>query len=427
MTFQCRLFYYARLLFFPLLFSLGGASFAMDDIPPGTKITRENWEQYKDFMPLGMQELFKGTYHWKLPDDVVMEVGKVTPIPPRRKYKENTEKYGGQVTLKPFEETGGYVPEGYVAGLPFPDPQEPLKAVKIMYNAYYRDYPRLIHWLLDIQLQDRFGNRTVTKGDLAYYRLSGMSEEGMPEVDPQANGRFLSQYVTMTAPEQSKYITQLTLIPHNPAKEADQYAFIPSLRRSLRLAASATCAPIIGTDWTPDDVNGFNGIPAFFVPELVAEKKILMMVNVDPGQLKRDGPGFWDPPTWPKPVAGKWEARDAYVINIKRAQAVAAGYCYASRLAYVDKETWSNMWVDAYDNSNKLWKIIVHFSAIYKFRNGEQMLPMEGNAVSVGFDVQNDHFTNTFEAPVSLNEDVPQQYQNLQRYAHPSALNEVMR
>ena len=45
------------------------------NIPIGTKITMANWEQYKAFMPLGMIKLFQGTYGWKMPADVEMDVG----------------------------------------------------------------------------------------------------------------------------------------------------------------------------------------------------------------------------------------------------------------------------------------------------------------------------------------------------------------
>ena len=31
-------------------------------IPPGTKITMQNWQQYKQFMPEGMVALFEGKY-----------------------------------------------------------------------------------------------------------------------------------------------------------------------------------------------------------------------------------------------------------------------------------------------------------------------------------------------------------------------------
>jgi hypothetical protein len=33
-------------------------------IPSGTAITMANWQQYKDFMPEGMQAFFAGLYFW---------------------------------------------------------------------------------------------------------------------------------------------------------------------------------------------------------------------------------------------------------------------------------------------------------------------------------------------------------------------------
>src|ERR1700736_161691 len=65
-------------------------------IPIGTKITMANWTQYKDLMPDGMVELFKGTNFWKMPPDVEMNVGPTRIFPLPQGYPEATEKYGGQ-------------------------------------------------------------------------------------------------------------------------------------------------------------------------------------------------------------------------------------------------------------------------------------------------------------------------------------------
>ncbi|HKU28118.1 MAG TPA: hypothetical protein VJQ54_21800 [Candidatus Sulfotelmatobacter sp.] len=48
------------------------------DLAIGTKITTQNWQQYKAFLPLGMQKLFAGIYFWKIPPDAVLEVGPTT-------------------------------------------------------------------------------------------------------------------------------------------------------------------------------------------------------------------------------------------------------------------------------------------------------------------------------------------------------------
>ena len=39
--------------------------------PVGARITMANWQQYKQFMPLGMIKLFEGTYGWKMPADAL--------------------------------------------------------------------------------------------------------------------------------------------------------------------------------------------------------------------------------------------------------------------------------------------------------------------------------------------------------------------
>jgi hypothetical protein len=58
-------------------------AFQEDSIPPGTLITMQNWENYKQFMPDGMIWLFEGKYFWKMPPDVEIGVGPtvIHPLP----------------------------------------------------------------------------------------------------------------------------------------------------------------------------------------------------------------------------------------------------------------------------------------------------------------------------------------------------------
>ena len=41
-------------------------SSSSDTIAPGTKITLENWQQYRRFMPIGIQALYSGQYGFKI-------------------------------------------------------------------------------------------------------------------------------------------------------------------------------------------------------------------------------------------------------------------------------------------------------------------------------------------------------------------------
>jgi hypothetical protein len=92
-----------------------------DTIPAGTVITGANWQRYSRFMPAGMQAIFAGDHFWRMPPDVQIEVGPAIPIALTSRYLEDTASYAKQVTLTHLPE-GGYVPAGYVAGIPFPQP-----------------------------------------------------------------------------------------------------------------------------------------------------------------------------------------------------------------------------------------------------------------------------------------------------------------
>src|SRR6202051_2757833 len=62
-------------------------------LPVGTVITTQNWEQYKDYMPLWMQWLFSGEYSYKLAPSQSITVGPTIPKTLPKKYAADTEKY----------------------------------------------------------------------------------------------------------------------------------------------------------------------------------------------------------------------------------------------------------------------------------------------------------------------------------------------
>ena len=88
-------------------------------LPVGTVITTQNWQQYKDYMPLWMQMLFSGQYAYKLAPDQQIVVGPPTKKELPKEYVKNTEKYSGQVSLTALPD-GGTLIHNYTAGEPLP-------------------------------------------------------------------------------------------------------------------------------------------------------------------------------------------------------------------------------------------------------------------------------------------------------------------
>jgi hypothetical protein len=81
-----------------------------------------------------------------MPADMALDVGPTIPVHLPPTLFQDTEKYSSQVKLHKAD-TGGYLIDGDMAGLPFPnlDPSDPLIGYKIMYNAWYTYRPMIAH------------------------------------------------------------------------------------------------------------------------------------------------------------------------------------------------------------------------------------------------------------------------------------------
>ena len=109
-------------------------------------------------------------------------------------------------------------------------------------------------------------------------RLAHVSEPGLPIYTPEAKDIDLALYLEVTEPEQSKYTVSLIIYFTDPTRIQEIWSFVPSLRRPLRLSASARCAPAAGSDATTEDQkSGFNMLLSETYGTLVAHKKTLMI------------------------------------------------------------------------------------------------------------------------------------------------------
>ncbi len=414
------------------------AALADCSVKPGTVITKQNWTQYKDCFTYGEQRLWQGDLFWKMPDDVEIHVGAPHHWTLPKPYVEATEKYGGQTRLVK-QPDGRYKLDNYVAGLPFPNPTEPDKGTKIAANVTYKMQGYQWGMFQDLGAQptgftrDRFGNTSPIQGDFTYMQtaFNWESDQGVPPVNPKAAGSWYTQWIMQTTPEQSKYTTVLTIFWQDNLRDEDDYVFVPALRRSLRLSASARCAPLFGTDAIKDDQRyGWNGGVGKFMGKWLRDMKLLTMLTMDPKIASNMA--NWDGMlAFPKPSWGEWETRDVYVVDIRRVPEFATGYCYGSRVDYIDKQYYTSLAEDVYDAQLQLWKIYLFETETKNFDNyGEQMW-MGGIAGDI-WDVQNDHATfGTTANPAGLrifwDKEIPERYRDVTKYGTPAGLATVMR
>ena len=394
-------------------------------IPPGTRINARNWQQYKDFMPVGMQELWAGRFFWRLPQNAEMVVSATTPIPLPKKYQEDTEKYASQVSLVKNAD-GGFDIKGYVAGAPFPKPGGPDAGVQIMYNEYYAYIPYLITTYSNRGFSmDKFGNKYQNGVREVNFKVKHLSDPGKPVNIPN-NDDFLSQNNIIMEPEQSKYVNSLQIFHDDPAQLPDSFVFVPSLRRSIRLTTAARCSPLVGSDYTQDDERSMNLQPPIFASKFVGYKNILVAY---PTADYSNSANYYKPLYFPSPTAVTWQVRPVAVLDIRRVPSKTAGYCYGSRMAFIDRETWQPIWMDLYDSGLKLWKT---GPSVYK----PMPIPGTNGDVATGaggpgdgeytfWDVQNNHITLDIQNDGQINDDA-KGYDDYTRWGTPGGMSQVM-
>ncbi|HKV54016.1 MAG TPA: DUF1329 domain-containing protein [Candidatus Binataceae bacterium] len=407
------------------------------DIPPGTTITMANWQQYQDVMPLGMIKLFQGTYGWKMPADVSIPVGPAHlggNLP--KSWVEATEQHGSQTGVEVLP-NGHYVIKNYYGGTPFPNPQEPYKGWKVLANVFwayvealYVNTPKNYG---SVWAVDRFGDIAPSTFDVVYRWSAYITDQGFPHEETYAPGTWYTEWGMQETPEQARYTASLSEYYQDQETHPfpDTFVFVPALRRSLRLSTTSRCSPVFGFDWSYDDAktNGFNGSTSVYTGDYLGDRKILTLAvfNQDGSVFPE---GYDMPLAWPKPSWGKWEVRPMAVDDIKRIPSEAAGYCYASRIVYADKEFWDGDWVDLFDSNKKLWKSIAYFNDI-----GD--VPGVGHTwdgvASMAWDLQNTHMTvwsgfgNPWKRKPYLNFNAPKEYFDGVKYGSPSGLMQILR
>jgi hypothetical protein len=417
-------------------YSYAGVPTSPGPVPPGTIIDMQNWQQYKQYIPDGLQKVIQGNYYWKMPADFRIEIGPTHHFQLPKEFVRDTEKYSSQVKIVNLP-NGARTITGYVAGLPFPNPSGPDKGWKILVNMWYVYVPHLLCGYDTFYLQDRFGNLQSEKAIQIYRKLSHISDFGQPVTDPQASGIYYSEYVMLTAPEQVKYTANLTLYYTDLSKPIDTFLFIPSLRRSLRLSAAARCSPIIGTDFAQDDANksNFNGDWRIFDAHVVGEQQTIQLMTISSWKNVGNLNDYYRPLFFPKPSIGKFEIRPTWKLDVRRIPSRAKGYCYAKSIFYVDKETYVSQSKEAYDAAGKLWKLTLE---MYIARN----VPNEGytddtdNWFGPIWDMQSSHLTMGMSTdpegdPWEFNQNCGhyqgQNFDDIGRYSLASGLSQILR
>lgn len=403
---------------------------------PGTVITLQNWQKYRQFMPPGMIGLFDGRFgHIKVPADFQMLVEADRPTPVSPFFIKATEQFSSQVRVVRLPD-GRREISGYTAGLPFPNPSEPDKGYKVLVNNWY-PYENFLYARpptdpAAICSVDRYDNMNCSSFEVFNWRLGYNTDPGYPKDWAAAPDVYTTEYAQVLTPEQSRYTSSLTIYYKNNQRVPEFYVFLPSLRRSLRLSTAARCSPYIGSDNTQDDARttGFNGGISLFDAVYLGRRKLLSPSedwNFSHGEFPKD---YYATIGLPRPPAAKWHVHDVDIIDIRRIPSQSKGYCYGARIAFLNVDDYYTYWVELYDANLKYWKFRYIINGIVDLPGiGRTITGMSAGTI---WDVQNDHWSwgssvSREGAGVYINESAPEAFHDFARYCTPSGLSQVMK
>ncbi|HLH76201.1 MAG TPA: DUF1329 domain-containing protein [Candidatus Binataceae bacterium] len=406
-------------------------------IPVGTVITKANCQQYLDHMTevLG-HECTMNQVQLSMPADYQIVIKPTVSYPVPHSFWDATEKYSKQVTLEPTGD-GSYRMKGYVAGMPFPtlDMKDPLAGFKLMYDAYFQYQPAMMSGdgLHTISI-DRYGNRSDTLGWIGNYVLSHNSDPAYPMVIPGSpgdkDGVYFASSIEQEFPTQIQYLSGLEWDYSDPDRIPENYAFIPSIRRVLQLSQAARCAPFTASsNFSYDDHSRIQLPPVWFKAQFLGAKQEITYV-VPPNRLiEATKESNWDIHygIWPKDsLGGHWEVRVWYQLATQRLPRYAAGYCEANHYIWLDKEQVMTIAYDDFDQNGKYWRGQYNYNPAKPVPGGGYSF-YSGLWAHLNPDVQNVDNSSTFPfVNWWFNQEVPKRFLNLDRYATPGGLNQIV-
>lgn len=348
---------------------------AAGDVKPkaGDVIDASNIEQYKDYFPDFMQRFIKDGWGLEIPTIVHVQDYKENLLP--KYFRDATESNRGKVTLNEDGTLSGYDYRGF----PFAEIKEPNKAMKIMWNNYYKYkgddfcYPKPF-----MGSGKRKGGR-VTYGAGKYWNIKYVGRLMIPPINIKNPYGLLwsSNFVSESPGSNGLYSLTWRYLDLN--KSDDMWAYIPTLRRTIRMISSERSNPVQGSSMSYDDQYGWDGNIFNFEYKLVEEKSLLQIMNCSEEIIMSKYPEGYNKAIMTGPDF-PYELREVYVVEVR---AKDQRYPESKRYLWILKENFIPSYSQNYDKNGELWKGMANVLNKAKTGQGETAPFMSNAAIDL--------------------------------------------
>lgn len=309
----------------------------------GKKVTTENVDQVKDFLPEPVYKamkdpaVFGGKSIW-------FEILPYKPYAPSKGLVDATKKYSPLSKLDDKEDLLNY---DNVAGFPFPQPKTGIE-MAWNFDSYTRgDSSYLFHGGTVVDC------RTGHEREAGHLRwetswVGRVDVEPIPKIPNAENTRGIARsfFQRHTAPADFVDTTMLE-IRYKDNREEDLWVYTAMFRRIRRYATSQRTDTIDGTDMIYDDQEGWYTHPTRNKYAAKGRVDILAARHQDPKNVQRDkGVGIWN--------GLQRERANHWVVEVINKD---PNYIYSKQIWYLDPESWQMNYKVVYNRQGELWKL----------------------------------------------------------------------
>lgn len=320
-------------------------------------ITADNYKQYGDKLPKGMQAMFENyPASFRMP---VYQSRRSASVPDW--VYANTSRNATAASLV----AGGNGIAGAYGGIPFPIPSgnNEDQAMQVIWNhtARFRGV-FVVRRGAEVAVQ-RNGDYSLVVGQQEIYFRYYNPKGGLKDLEDNLAFYYLA--FTKSPPRLAGGAVLVHEAIDQKAKPRQAWGYNAGQRRVRRAPNLAYDTPIAAADGlrTADDTDMFNGALDRYDWKLIGKKEMYIPYNnfkMDSADLKYSQILT---KSHPNPDYARYELHRVWVVEATLKE--GARHLYSKRTFYIDEDSWGIAVLDQYDNRGQLWRVSEAFLKNY--------------------------------------------------------------
>ncbi len=324
-------------------------------LSPGTQITKDSWEPAKEYLPPEILDRVKA-------GELAFAVQETTDLPVSEAYIDATKRYADQVKLGADGEL-----EGYVAGLPFPafDLNDSQAGLKAAWNLRHRDFGNTMESWNTFRLLPESG--AAEREFENYYVVAyGMHRPQVDGVNPnrwEKEGVLYKEFSILLSPFDLKNTMTLKLRYDRDRYNDDNWLYTPASRKIRKIIVTLDEASY-DSGFLNEDFFGYWSYVRSCQWQLLGTRQLLAPMGAKAQATTFGGRGNWYP-------VDPWEVRDMLMLQCTP---TAKGHLYSKRVLYIDRQTFTPVYVLFYDPDGKHEKTLFELYGNPKYNPGNEQV-----------------------------------------------------